>query len=54
MLINFWDVMGKLAVKALYGNLTFKEQKKLIKLDEWSNQDFKRKFGVKEFMESDF
>ena len=54
MLINFWDVMGKLAVKGLYGNLTFKEQKNLIKLDEWSNQDFERKFGVKEFMGSDF
>ena len=46
--------MGKLAVKGLYGNLTFKEEKNLIKLDEWSNQDFKRKFGAKEFMGSDF
>ena len=54
MLINFWDVAGKLATKALYDNLTFKEQKNLIKLSEWSNQDFERKFGTKRFMESGF
>ena len=54
MLINFGEVIGKLVTKALYGNLTFKEQKNLIKLDEWSNQDFERKFGAKGFMESDF
>ena len=54
MLINFWDVAGKLATKALYDNLTFKEQKNLIKLSEWSNQNFERIFGVKGFMESDF
>ena len=54
MLINFWDVMDELAIKGLYRNLTFKEQKNLIKLDEWSNQDFERKFGEKRFMESDF
>ena len=54
MLINFWDVMDKLAIKSLHVNLTFKEEKNLIKLDEWSNQDFERKFGAKGFMESDF
>ena len=54
MLINFCDVAGKLATKALYVNLTFKEQKNLIKLSEWSNQDFERKFGSKGFMEGDF
>ena len=54
MLINFWDVAGKLATKALYDNLTFKEQKNLIKLSEWSNQNFERIFGAKGFMESDF
>ena len=41
-------------MKVLYGQLTFKEQKNLIKLSEWSNQNFERIFGVKEFMESDF
>ena len=54
MLINFWDVAGKLATKPLYDNLTFKEQKNLIKLSEWGNQDFERRFGEKRFMESDF
>ena len=54
MLINFLDVMERLEMKVLYGQLTFKEQKNLIKLDEWSNQDFERKFGAKGFMESDF
>ena len=46
--------MWKLVEKRFYGNLTFKEQKNLAKLDEWSNQDFERIFGVKGFMESDF
>lgn len=41
-------------MKVLYGQLTFKEQKNLIKLSEWSNRDFERIFGVKGFMESDF
>lgn len=50
MLINFLDVMQKLEVKVLYGQLTFKEQKNLIKLSEWSNQNFERIFGVKGFM----
>ena len=54
MLINFWDVAGELATKALYVNLTFKEQRNLLKLSEWGNQDFERKFGEKRFMESDF
>ena len=54
MIINFLDVMQKLEVKVLYGQLTFKEQKNLIKLSEWSNQNFERIFGVKGFMESDF
>ena len=54
MLINFWDVAEKMVIKALYGNLTLKEQENLIKLNEWGNQDFKRKFGAKEFMGSDF
>ena len=46
--------MQKLEIKVLYGQLTFKEQKNLIKLSEWSNQDFERRFGEKRFMESDF
>ena len=46
--------MQKLEVKVLYGQLTYKEQKNLIKLSEWSNHDFERIFGVKGFMESDF
>ena len=54
MIINFLDVMQKLEIKVLYGQLTFKEQKNLIKLSEWSNQNFERIFGVKGFMESDF
>ena len=54
MIINFLDVMEQLEIKVLYGQLTFKEQKNLIKLDEWSDQDFERIFGAKEFMESDF
>ena len=41
-------------MKVLYGQLTFKEQKNLVKLSEWSNQNFERMFGVKVFMESDF
>ena len=48
MLINFWDVAGKLATKALYDNLTFKEQKNLDKLNEWSNQNFYRIFRSEE------
>ena len=41
-------------MKVLYGQLTYKEQKNLIKLSEWSNQNFERIFGVKGVMESDF
>ena len=48
MLINFLDVMQKLEVKVLYGQLTFKEQKNLIKLSEWSNQNFYRIFRSEE------
>ena len=54
MLIKFGDVIGKLVTKSLYSNLTFKEQKNLEKLTEWSNRDFERIFGAKRFMESDF
>jgi hypothetical protein len=46
--------MEQLEKKILYGQLTYKEQKNLIKLSEWSNQNFERIFGVKGFMESDF
>jgi hypothetical protein len=46
--------MEQLEKKILYGHLTFKEQKNLDKLNEWSNQNFERIFGAKRFMESDF
>ena len=59
--------MGKLAIKGLYGNLTFKEQKNLmfessvisygvktVGSSGIESQDFERKFGAKGFMESDF
>ena len=48
MLINFLDVMERLEMKVLYGQLTFKEQKNLIKLSEWSNQNFYRIFRSEE------
>ena len=48
MIINFLDVMQKLEIKVLYGQLTFKEQKNLIKLSEWSNQNFYRIFRSEE------
>ena len=44
----FLDVMERLEKKILYGQLTFKEQKNLIKLSEWSNQNFYRIFRSEE------